>query len=71
MENINSNIQNCILSEIAKYPNGIGLMGIAKPFLDRYSETALRYNIRLLTLKGKIRAEKFVDRIVLYPVREE
>lgn len=71
MRNINCNIQSSILDEIAKYPSGAGLMVIATPFLDRYSETSLRYNIRLLTLKGKIRSEKIVDRIVLYPVSSD
>jgi hypothetical protein len=66
-----SNIQYSILKEIAKYPTGVGLMVIATPFLDRYSETSIRYNIRLLTLRGKIRSEKIVDRIMLYPVSEE
>jgi hypothetical protein len=70
-KNNNLDISSRILDEVAKHPDGAGLMDIARPLLFDYSETSIRCNIRSLAMKKQIRMEKILDRILLYPVEVE
>jgi hypothetical protein len=59
-----------ILVKVQRHPEGIGLMDCIRPFLSEYSETGLRYTIRDLELKGKIRAVQLLGRWLLFPIQD-